>query len=68
VWRRSPFISTKENVMPTEQAIATVIFLILLAICVIGLVLSSRNAERIDSRRTRDLPPTDPTLVQATRY
>ncbi|HEY6917885.1 MAG TPA: hypothetical protein VI412_01395 [Tabrizicola sp.] len=54
--------------MPTEQAIATVIFLILLAICVIGLVLSSRNAERIDSRRTRDLPPTDPTLVQATRY
>lgn len=45
--------------MPSEQAIAVVVFLALLAIAVIGLLMSSRESERLDrDRRSRVGPLT----------
>lgn len=37
--------------MLTEQAIAVVVFLILLAIAVAGYIIASREAERLDRQR-----------------
>lgn len=37
--------------MLTEQAIAVVVFLILLAIALAGLFVSSRNSEKLDTTR-----------------
>lgn len=50
--------------MLSEQAIAVVVFLILLAIALTGLIMSSRNSERQDTTR-RVLPGvSDPGPVQ----
>jgi hypothetical protein len=37
--------------MLTEQAIATVVFLVLLAISIVGYLISSRNGDKLDRER-----------------
>ncbi|MFO1201652.1 MAG: hypothetical protein U1E58_03345 [Tabrizicola sp.] len=53
--------------MLTEQAIAVIVFLALLAICVIGLVISTRESERLDRDRRGRIAPTDPMPVTGPR-
>jgi hypothetical protein len=50
--------------MLTEQAIAVVVFLILLAIAVTGLFVSSRNSEKLDTTRHGRPDVSDPQPVQ----
>jgi hypothetical protein len=47
--------------MLTEQAIATVVFLILLAISVVGYFISSRNGDKLDRDRQQRLSSRDDT-------
>lgn len=47
--------------MPTEQAIAVVVFLVLLAISVVGYIISSREGDRLDRLQRSQGMPDEPT-------